>query len=145
MIQQPESPPLAGTIQGGVMTIDRGINMEYLLTTFGYYVAIGAVEGIPEKHTPVNKHIRDGVELEEFGFILKGVKKRRCELGMTQLELMSKAQICGAAITKAEGGGRVSYETVARIAYALGVTFEDIVKDFFGKDEEGNYESTNEY
>jgi len=64
---------------------------------------------------------------------------------MTQLELMSKAQICGATITKAEGGGRVSYETVARIAYALSVTFEDIVKDFFGKDEEGNYESTNEY
>ena len=112
------------------------INVGQLLLTFGRYVAIGAVEGLPEKHTPVNKYIRDGVEPEDMGFILKGVKKRRRELGMTQLDLMAKANICGATITKAEGGGRVSYETVARIAYALGVTFDEIVKEFYGEDEE---------
>lgn len=121
------------------------INVGQLLLTFGRYVAIGAVEGLPEKHTPVNKCIRDGVEPEDMGFILKGVKKRRRELGMTQLDLMAKANICGATITKAEGGGRVSYETVARIAYALGVTFDEIVKEFYGEDEEVCDESTSEY
>jgi DNA-binding XRE family transcriptional regulator len=126
---------------------NRGINFEYLLTTIGKLVAIGAMEGLPEKHTPVNKYIRDGVEPEDMdmGFILKGVKKRRRELGMTQLDLMAKANICGATITKAEGGGRVSYETVARIAYALGVTFDEIVKEFYGEDEEVCDESTSEY
>jgi DNA-binding XRE family transcriptional regulator len=129
---------------------NRGINFEYLLTTIGKLVAIGAMEGLPEKHTPVNKYIRDGVEPVEpedmdMGFILKGVKKRRRELGMTQLDLMAKANICGATITKAEGGGRVSYETVARIAYALGVTFDEIVKEFYGEDEEVCDESTSEY
>ena len=129
---------------------NRGINFEYLLTTIGKLVAIGAMEGLPEKHTPVNKYIRDGVEPVEpedmdMGFILKGVKKRRRELGMTQLDLMAKANICGATITKAEGGGRVSYETVARIAYALGVTFEEIVKEFFGEEEEvESYEDASE-
>jgi DNA-binding XRE family transcriptional regulator len=126
---------------------NRGINFEYLLTTIGKLVAIGAMEGLPEKHTPVNKYIRDGVEPEDMdmGFILKGVKKRRRELGMTQLDLMAKANICGATITKAEGGGRVSYETVARIAYALGVTFEEIVKEFFGEEEEvESYEDASE-
>jgi len=87
----------------------------------------------------------NGVEPEDMGFILKGVKKRRRELGMTQLDLMAKANICGATITKAEGGGRVSYETVARIAYALGVTFEEIVKEFFGEEEEvESYEDASE-
>jgi DNA-binding XRE family transcriptional regulator len=124
---------------------NRGINFEYLLTTIGKLVAIGAMEGLPEKHTPVNKYIRDGVEPEDMGFILKGVEKRRRELGMTQLDLMAKANICGATITKAEGGGRVSYETVARIAYALGVTFDEIVKEFYGEDEEVCDESTSEY
>jgi DNA-binding XRE family transcriptional regulator len=126
---------------------NRGINFEYLLTTIGKLVAIGAMEGLPEKHTPVNKYIRDGVEPEDMdmGFILKGVKKRRRELGMTQLDLMAKANICGATITKAEGGGRVSYETVARIAYALGVTFDEIVKEFYGEDEEvESYEDASE-
>ena len=121
------------------------INVGHLLLTFGRYVAIGAVEGLPEKHTPVNKYIRDGIEPDKLGFILKGVKKRRRELGMTQLDLMAKAQLSGATITKAEGGGRVSYETVVRIAYALGVTFEEIVKEFFGEEEEVCDESTSEY
>jgi len=121
------------------------INVGQLLLTFGRYVAIGAVEGLPEKHTPVHEYIRDGVEPEDMGFILKGVKKRRRELGMTQLDLMAKANICGATITKAEGGGRVSYETVARIAYALGVTFDEIVKEFYGEDEEVCDESTGEH
>jgi len=103
------------------------------------------VEGLPEKHTPVHKYIRDGIEPDKLGFILKGVKKRRRELGMTQLDLMAKAQLSGATITKAEGGGRVSYETVVRIAYALGVTFEEIVKEFFGEEEEVCDESTSEY
>ena len=121
------------------------INVDQLLLTFGRYVAIGAVEGLSEKPTPVNKYIRDGVEPEDMGFILKGVKKRRRELGMTQLDLMAKAQLSGATITKAEGGGRVSYETVVRIAYALGVTFEEIVKEFYGEDEEVCDESTGEH
>lgn len=121
------------------------INVDQLLLIFGRYVAIGAVEGLSEKHTPVNKYIRDGVEPEDMGFILKGVKKRRRELGMTQLDLMAKAQLSGATITKAEGGGRVSYETVVRIAYALGVTFEEIVKEFYGEDEEVCDESTGEH
>ena len=38
---------------------------------------------------------QDGVEPEDMGFILKGVKKRRRELGMTQLDLMAKAQLSG--------------------------------------------------
>jgi len=38
---------------------DRDI--ERLLSTIGKLVATGAMEGIPEKHTPVNKYIRDGV------------------------------------------------------------------------------------
>ena len=121
------------------------INVGHLLLTFGRYVAIGAVEGLSEKHTPVNKYIRDGVEPEDMGFILKGVKKRRRELGMTQLDLMAKAQLSGATITKAEGGGRVSYETVVRIAYALGVKFDEIVKEFYGEDEEVCDESTGEH
>ena len=121
------------------------INVDQLLLTFGRYVAIGAVEGLPEKHTPVHKYIRDGAEPEGMGFILKGVKKRRRELGMTQLDLMAKAQLSGATITKAEGGGRVSYETVVRIAYALGVKFDEIVKEFYGEDEEVCDESTGEH
>lgn len=121
------------------------INVDQLLLTFGRYVAIGAVEGLSEKHTPVNKYIRDGVEPEDMGFILKGVKKRRRELGMTQLDLMAKAQLSGATISKAEGGRRVSYETVARIAYALGVKFDEIVKEFYGEDEEVCDESTGEH
>lgn len=121
------------------------INVGYLLLTFGRFVAIGAVEGLPEKHTPVNKYIRDGVEPENMGFILKEVKKRRRDLGMTQLEFMAKAQISGATITKVEGGGRVSYETVVRVAYALGVTFDEIVKEFYAEEEEGeSYEDASE-
>jgi len=121
------------------------INVGQLLLTFGRYVAIGAVEGLPEKHTPVNKYIRDGVEPEDMGFILKGVKKRRRELGMTQLDLMAKAQLSGATISKAEGGGRVSYETAVRIAYALGVKFDEIVKEFYGEEEEvESYEDASE-
>jgi len=60
------------------------INVGQLLLTFGRYVAIGAVEGLPEKHTPVHKYI-------------------------------------------------------------LGVTFEEIVKEFFGEEEEVCDESTSEY
>ncbi len=116
------------------------INVGYLLLTFGRYVAIGAVEGLPEKHTPVNKYIRYGM-----GFILKGVKKRRRELGMTQLDLMAKAQLSGATITKAEGGRCVSYETASRIAAALGVKFDEIVKEFYGEDEEVCDESTSKH
>jgi len=121
------------------------INVGHLLLTFGRYVAIGAVEGLPEKHTPVHKYIRDGIEPDKLGFILKGVKKRRCELGMTQLDLMAKAQLSGPTISKAEGGRRVSYETVVRIAYALGVKFDEIVKEFYGEDEEVCDESTGEH
>ncbi len=92
------------------------------------------------KHTPVNKYIRYGMV-----FILKGVKKRRRELGMAQLDLMAKAQLCGATITKAEGGRCVSYETASRIAAALGVKFDEIVKEFYGEDEEVCDESTSEH
>ena len=64
---------------------------------------------------------------------------------MTQLDLMAKAQLSGATISKAEGGRRVSYETVVRIAYALGVKFDEIVKEFYGEDEEVCDESTGEH
>lgn len=121
------------------------INVGQLLLTFGRYVAIGAVEGLPEKHTPVHKYILDGVEPENLGFILKGVKKRRRELGMTQLDLKAKAGICVYTITKVEGGRRVSYETASRIAAALGVKFDEIVKEFYGEDEEVCDESTSEH
>ncbi len=122
------------------------INVGQLLLTFGRYVAIGAVEGLPEKHTPVHKYILDGVEPEDLGFILKGVEKRRRELGMTQLDLKAKAGICVYTITKVEGGRRVSYETASRIALALGVPIDSIIRKNFGDDEEEVCdESTSEY
>ena len=57
------------------------INVGQLLLTFGRYVAIGAVEGLPEKHTPVNKYIRDGVEPEDMVLSSKVLKSAGANSG----------------------------------------------------------------
>ena len=62
--------------------------------------------------------------------ISENIKKARTKLGLTQDDLAKKADIKYTTLMKVEGGtvNKPSVQTMAKIAKALGVPMEDLVK-----------------
>ncbi|MEM3504062.1 MAG: helix-turn-helix transcriptional regulator [Nitrososphaeria archaeon] len=62
--------------------------------------------------------------------ISKNIKKLRAKLGLTQDDLAKKADIKYTTLIKVESGtvNRPSVQTMAKIAKALGVNIEDLIK-----------------
>jgi len=62
--------------------------------------------------------------------ISKNIKKMRAKLGLTQDDLAKKADIKYTTLTKVENGAvnKPSVQTMAKIAKALGVSIEDLLK-----------------
>jgi len=62
--------------------------------------------------------------------ISKNIKKMRAKLGLTQDDLAKKADIKYTTLTKVESGAvnKPSVQTMAKIAKALGVSIEDLLK-----------------
>jgi DNA-binding XRE family transcriptional regulator len=62
--------------------------------------------------------------------ISKNIKKLRAELGLTQDDLAKKADIKYTTLMKVESGtvNKPSVQTMAKIAKALGVSIEDLIK-----------------
>jgi len=62
--------------------------------------------------------------------ISKNIKKMRAKLGLTQDDLAKKADIKYTTLMKVESGtvNKPSVQTMARIAKALGVSIEDLIK-----------------
>ncbi|PIU03742.1 hypothetical protein COT44_01545 [Candidatus Shapirobacteria bacterium CG08_land_8_20_14_0_20_39_18] len=58
------------------------------------------------------------------------IKKARAKLGLTQDDLAKKADIKYTTLTKVESGvvNKPSVQTMAKIAKALGVLIEDLIK-----------------
>ncbi len=62
--------------------------------------------------------------------ISKNIKRLRAKLGMTQDDLAKKADIKYTTLMKIESGAvnKPSVQTMAKIAKALGVLIEDLIK-----------------
>ena len=62
--------------------------------------------------------------------ISENIKKMRAKLGLTQDDLARKADIKYTTLTKVESGvvNKPSVQTIAKIAKALGVNIEDLLK-----------------
>jgi len=62
--------------------------------------------------------------------IAQNIKRLRAKQGLTQDDLAKKANIKYSTLTKLEGGvvTKPSVQTVAKIAKALGVSMEDLIK-----------------
>lgn len=62
--------------------------------------------------------------------ISENIKKARAKLGLTQDDLAKKADIKYTTLTKVESGvvNKPSVQTMAKIAKALGVSIEDLLK-----------------
>jgi len=62
--------------------------------------------------------------------ISKNIKKARAKLGLTQDDLARKADIKYTTLTKVESGvvNKPSVQTMAKIAKALSVSIEDLIK-----------------
>jgi len=62
--------------------------------------------------------------------ISENIKKTRAKLGLTQDDLARKADIKYTTLTKVESGAvnKPSVQTMAKIAKALGVSIEDLLK-----------------
>lgn len=62
--------------------------------------------------------------------ISENIKKMRAKLGFTQDDLARKADIKYTTLTKVESGAvnKPSVQTMAKIAKALGVSIEDLLK-----------------
>ena len=62
--------------------------------------------------------------------ISKNIKKLRAKLGLTQDDLAKKADIKYTTLMKVESGtvNKPSVQTMAKIAKALGVSIEDLLK-----------------
>ena len=62
--------------------------------------------------------------------ISENIKKARAKLGLTQDDLAKKADIKYTTIMKVESGvvNKPSVQTMAKIAKALGVSIEDLIK-----------------
>lgn len=62
--------------------------------------------------------------------ISKNIKKLRAKLGLTQDDLAKKADIKYTTLMKLESGtvNKPSVQTMAKIAKALGVSIEDLLK-----------------
>ena len=60
----------------------------------------------------------------------ENIKKIRAKLGLTQDDLAKKADIKYTTLTKVESGvvNKPSVQTMAKIAKALGVSIEDLLK-----------------
>jgi transcriptional regulator with XRE-family HTH domain len=60
----------------------------------------------------------------------ENIKKIRAKLGLTQDDLSKKADIKYTTLTKVESGvvNKPSVQTMAKIAKALGVNIEDLLK-----------------
>jgi transcriptional regulator with XRE-family HTH domain len=60
----------------------------------------------------------------------ENIKKIRAKLGLTQDDLSKKADIKYTTLTKVESGvvNKPSVQTMAKIAEALGVSIEDLLK-----------------
>jgi len=97
------------------------MNVGYMLYQFGKLVEIGAVEGIPAKHTP------SGPTERVLGlFYLPQLSSFRKAKGYTQEALSQLSGVAINTIMKAEIGRRVKLETTTRLAEVLGVPVEDI-------------------
>jgi DNA-binding XRE family transcriptional regulator len=65
------------------------------------------------------------------GKVISGnIKKMRAKLGLTQDDLAKKADIKYTTLMKVESGtvNKPSVQTIAKIAKALGVSIEDLLK-----------------
>jgi transcriptional regulator with XRE-family HTH domain len=62
--------------------------------------------------------------------ISENIKKIRAKLGLTQDDLAKKADIKYTTLTKVEGGvvNKPSVQTMAKIAKALDVSIEELIK-----------------
>jgi transcriptional regulator with XRE-family HTH domain len=62
--------------------------------------------------------------------ISKNIKRLRAKLGLTQDDLAKKADIKYTTLMKVESGtvNKPSVQTMAKIAKALGVSIEDLIK-----------------
>ena len=62
--------------------------------------------------------------------ISKNIKKMRAKFGLTQDDLAKKADIKYTTLTKVESGvvNKPSVQTMAKIAKALGIYIEDLIK-----------------
>ena len=62
--------------------------------------------------------------------ISKNIKRMRAKLGLTQDDLAKKADIKYTTLMKVESGtvNKPSVQTMAKIAKALGVNIEDLIK-----------------
>jgi len=62
--------------------------------------------------------------------ISENIKKMRVKLGLTQDDLAKKVDIKYTTLTKVESGvvNKLSVQTMAKIAKALGVSIEDLIK-----------------
>jgi len=62
--------------------------------------------------------------------ISENIKRLRAKLGMTQDDLAKKADIKYTTLMKVESGtvNKPSVQTMAKIAKALGVSIEDLIK-----------------
>ncbi len=62
--------------------------------------------------------------------ISKNIKRLRAKLGLTQDDLAKKADIKYTTLMKVESGvvNRPSVQTMAKIAKALGVSIEELIK-----------------
>lgn len=62
--------------------------------------------------------------------ISENIKRLRAKLGLTQDDLAKKADIKYTTLMKVESGvvNRPSVQTMAKIAKALGVSIEDLIK-----------------
>jgi len=62
--------------------------------------------------------------------ISENIKKYRAKLGLTQDDLAKKADIKDTTLTKVESGvvNKPSVQTMAKIAKALGVSIEELIK-----------------
>lgn len=58
------------------------------------------------------------------------IKKARARLGLTQDDLAKKADVKYTTLTKVESGvvNKPSVQTIAKIAKALGVSIEELIK-----------------
>ena len=61
----------------------------------------------------------------------ENIKKARAKLGLTQDDLAKKADVKYTTLTKIESGvvNKPSVQTMAKIAKALGVAIEDLLKN----------------
>lgn len=115
---------------------NRGINFEYLLTTIGKLVAIGAMEGLQKLPKLPPEPDPDYTDSREMWLVVvPGLKGRRMALGWSRDQLASYSGVSYTRISAAERGDCVQMTTAERIADALGVEVEKIAETYQGNQE----------